>query len=186
MKTKYNNYPISTPLPDQGSNTRPGSRAFTLVEVIVCLAIISVAFASLYAGIGSGFAVVNSSRENLRANQVLLEKLETIRLYSWDQINSHGFITPAFTAPFFPTVITNLVGTNADGTMKYATYTNLNAGSLVYYGRVSLTNAPVSSAYATNMKLVTVSLNWTNGTSSHSRQMQTLITANGLQDYIFY
>ena len=160
--------------------------AFTLIEVIVCTALISIAFASLYAGIASGFSVVNSSRENLRANQVLLEKLETLRLYSWDQVNSNGFITPTFTAGFFPSVLTNLVGTNADGVAIYATYTNRNPGSLVYYGTVELANAPVSSAYATNMRMVTVTVNWTNKGMPHTRQMQTLITANGLQDYIFF
>ena len=159
--------------------------AFTLIEVIVCVAIISIAVVSLYAGIASSFGVLSVARENLRANQVLVEKLETIRLYNWDQINSNGFIPPTFTAPFFPIVITNLVGTNADGSPKYAKITNGTSGGVTYYGTVQITNAPVSPQYADKMRMVTVSLVWTNGTVARNRKMQTLISANGLQDYIF-
>jgi prepilin-type N-terminal cleavage/methylation domain-containing protein len=159
--------------------------AFTLIEVIVCVAIISIAVVSLYAGIASGFGVLSVSRENLRANQVLVEKLETIRLYTWDQINSNGFIPPTFTAPFFPMVVTNLVGTNSDGSPRYARFTNGTSSGVTYYGTVQITNAPVSPEYANKMRLVTVSLVWTNGKVARNRQMQTLISANGLQEYIF-
>ena len=38
---------------------------------------------------------------------------------------------------------------------------------------------------ADKMRLVTVSLVWTNGNVARNRQMQTLISANGLQEYIF-
>ena len=160
--------------------------AFSLVEVIVCTAIVSIALVSLYGGISSGFAVINVARENLRGNQVLVEKLETIRLYNWDQINSNGFIPATFTAPFFPSVITNLVGTNADGSLKYANYTNNTGGGLTYFGTVTITNAPFTTPYSTNLRMVTVSLVWTNSNVPRHRQMQTLISANGLQDYIFF
>jgi prepilin-type N-terminal cleavage/methylation domain-containing protein len=160
--------------------------AFSLVEVIVCTAIVSIALVSLYGGISSGFAVINVARENLRGNQVLVEKLETIRLYNWDQINSNGFIPATFTAPFFPSVITNLVGTNSDGSLKNANYTNNTGGGLTYFGTVTITNAPFTTPYSTNLRMVTVSLVWTNSNVPRHRQMQTLISANGLQDYIFF
>jgi prepilin-type N-terminal cleavage/methylation domain-containing protein len=165
--------------------TRRLAGAFTLVEVVVCIAIISLALVSLYGGISSGFSVINVARENLRGNQVLVEKLETIRLYNWDQINSNGFIPATFTAPFFPSVMTNIVGTNSDGSPKYASYTNNYGGGLTYYGTVRITNAPFTTPYSTNLKMVTVSLTWTNGNIPRQRKMQTLISANGLQDYIF-
>jgi len=153
--------------------------------MLVSTAVIGIAVVSLYAGIASGFGVLSVARENLRANQILVEKLETIRLYNWDQINSNGFIPPTFTAPFFPTVITNISGTNANGTPIYSNYTNGASGGVTYFGTVEITNAPVASQYATNMRLVTVSLTWTNGNIPRQRTMQTLISANGLQDYIF-
>jgi prepilin-type N-terminal cleavage/methylation domain-containing protein len=167
-------------------HTKRLASAFSLIEVVVCTAIVSIALVSLYGGISSGFSVINVARENLRGNQVLVEKLETIRLYNWDQINSNGFIPKTFTAPFFPSVITNIVGTNSDGSVKYANYTNNAGGGLTYYGTVTLTNAPFTSPYSTNLRMVTVTLTWTNGTVPRNRQMQTLISANGLQDYIFF
>jgi prepilin-type N-terminal cleavage/methylation domain-containing protein len=162
------------------------SSAFSLIEVIVCTAVLSIAVVSLYGGISSSFGILNAARENLRGNQVLVEKLETIRLYNWDQINSNGFISPTFTAPFFPTVISTLNGTNADGSPKYTHFTNGTGGGLTYYGTVQITNVPFTSAYSTNLRLVTVSLTWTNGKAVRNRQMQTFISANGLQDYIFF
>lgn len=161
------------------------SAAFTITEIVIATAVISIAFVSLYAGIASSFGVLSVARENLRANQVMVEKLETIRLYNWDQINSNGFISPTFTAPFFPTVITNISGTHPDGTPRYTMYTNGAHGGVTYYGTVQISNAPVSAAYSSKMKLVTVSLVWTNGNVPRQRSMQTLVSANGLQDYIF-
>ena len=75
--------------------------AFSITEVLVAISIVGVLFLSLYGGITSGFAVVNLARETC-ANQIVLEKMETIRLYTWDQINSNGFIAPTFTASFYP------------------------------------------------------------------------------------
>jgi prepilin-type N-terminal cleavage/methylation domain-containing protein len=167
------------------SKREQGRAAFTITEVVIAIAIVSIAFVSLYGGIASSFGVLSVARENLRANQIMVEKLETIRLYNWDQINSNGFISPTFTAPFFPTVITNVSGTNQDGTPRYTMYTNGSSGGVTYHGEVSVTNAPVSAAYASSMRLVTVSLVWTNGDVARHRTMQTLISANGLQDYIF-
>jgi prepilin-type N-terminal cleavage/methylation domain-containing protein len=165
-------------------NRPTGRVAFTLIEVIVCTAIIGITFVSLYAGIGSSFSVVNAARENLRANQILVEKLETIRLYSWEQINSNGFIPATFQAPFFPSSITNVVGTNSDGTLQ-TTVTNIQAGNLIYYGTVNIGSAPVSEGYSNTMRLVTVSLSWTNGSVVRAREMQTLVGENGMQNYIY-
>src|SRR5687768_17046404 len=79
-----------------------GNSGASLIEVLVVVALVGTLFVSLYAGIASGFGVVNVARENLRANQIILERLETIRLYNWDQINEPGFIATNFTAYFFP------------------------------------------------------------------------------------
>ena len=58
--------------------------AFTLPEVMVAAGVGAVLFVSLYLGIAQGAVVVQSCRENLRATQILQEKMETIRLYTWD------------------------------------------------------------------------------------------------------
>src|SRR6266550_6085100 len=81
---------------------KAGSGAFTLMEVLVAVAIIGIQFVALYLGMTQGFGIVQVSRENLRATQILQEKMETIRLYTWDQITNNGFIPPTFTAAFYP------------------------------------------------------------------------------------
>ena len=61
------------------------ARAFTIVEALVAACVVGVLFTSLYAGITAGFGALNSARENLRATQVMIDKMETLRLYSWNQ-----------------------------------------------------------------------------------------------------
>ena len=63
--------------------------------------------------------------------QVILEKFETIRLYSWDQINTSDFIPTTFSAPFNPTP-------NATGGFNYT-------------GTVSFASAPVSESYSNDL-----------------------------------
>lgn len=147
------------------------------------MALVSILFVSLYGGIASGFGVVNVARENLRANQILVEKMDTLRLYSWDQVNSNGFIPPTFTANFFPSVITNLVQTNDVLQTNLVSFTNTG---IKYYGTVLVADAPVANAYATNMKLITVSLKWTNSNIPRTRELSTLISQNGMQNYVYY
>jgi prepilin-type N-terminal cleavage/methylation domain-containing protein len=65
--------------------------AFTLVELVVAMAVIGVVVVSLYGGITSGISSVRMARENLRATQILVEKTEAIRLYRWDQITNSLF-----------------------------------------------------------------------------------------------
>ena len=142
------------------------SRAFTMVEALVAVLVLGISFVSLFAAFSSGFAAVEVSRENLRATQVLLEKLETIRLYNWTQINQAGFIPPTFTAPFNPS-------TNATGGFTFA-------------GTVTITNSPVSEAYSSDLKMVTVEVNWTSARISRKASMSTLVSRYGLQNYIYY
>lgn len=143
-------------------------RGFTLVEVVVATAILGLMFVSFYGGISAGVQIINLSRENLRGNQIMIEKLETIRLYTWDQINSNGFVPPTFTAPFFPAVKD----------------TNESPG-ITYYGRVSITNVALETGYSTNLKLVRVSLTWTNAGKSINREMETLVSQFGMQNYVY-
>src|SRR5262245_56428237 len=75
---------------------------FALVEVMVGVAIFGVIAVSLYAAVTFGFNSVQMARENLRATQIMLEKMEVIRLYSWDEITQPGFIPSTFEATYAP------------------------------------------------------------------------------------
>ena len=145
-----------------------GSKAFTLMEVLVATAIIGVQFVTLYLGMTQGFGIVQVSRENLRATQILQEKMETIRLYTWDQITNNGFIPPTFGASFYPAGQTNQ-GVNYQGTIT-----------------ISDVPSPLSNAsYASDLKLVVVQVNWTSGNVQRKRDMRTLVSHYGLHNYIY-
>ena len=72
-------------------------RAMTLVEVLIAVVGVGILMVTLYAAISQGFAIIQTARENLRATQVLQEKMETMRVYNWDQITTPGFVPSTFT-----------------------------------------------------------------------------------------
>jgi len=139
--------------------------AFTLVEVLIATGVIGIMFVSLYAAVASGFSLITVARENLRATQVMEEKLETLRLYNWNQINSNGFIPAQFAASFYPAGNTN-VGVSYNGTMV-------------------ITNFPTSESYSTNMRLVILTVTWNSGQVQRTRQMQSAVARYGLQNYVY-
>lgn len=91
-------------------------QAFTFLEAVVAVGAVGVLALALYAGLSSVFTMVRMSRENQRATQIMVEKMETVRLYNWDQINSNGFIPRGFQAYYYPANGTNC-GTVYDGTI---------------------------------------------------------------------
>lgn len=140
--------------------------AFSLVETVVGMGIMGVATLALLSGFTGGFFTMEMARENQRATQIILEKTETIRLYSWDQVNSNGFIPSTFTASYDPQS-----GTNSSGT--------------VYHGTLIITNAPINASYSNDMKQVIVTLTWKTGNVDRSRTYTTFIGRNGIQNYIY-
>ena len=139
------------------------------------MAMAGVMFLALYAGLGFGFRIIRMARENTRATQIMLEKMETIRLYTWSQINSNGFLpTTNFTVPYYS------VGSSTNS-------------SLMYTGRITIANCPVTdnsgnpASYATDMKQITIELDWCPiGSTNRTRTMSTYVTRNGMQSYVYY
>jgi prepilin-type N-terminal cleavage/methylation domain-containing protein len=140
--------------------------AFTLTEVLVATALLAIVAVSLYAGIAAGFAGVQMSRENLRGTQIMLEKFETIRLYSWDQITSTNFIPTTFTAPFQPNGATN--------------------SGIVYTGTVTITSPTMTEAYSNDMRMVNINVTWNSGNLQRNRSMSSYVSRYGLQNYVYY
>lgn len=176
---------------------RPGSKgAFTLIEVLIAVLVSAIVFAAIYSGISNCYGLLQTSRGNLRATQIMISELEGIRLCSWG--DGTNLPTQLFNTNIVPTTFTNYfyplglgVGTNGldDGT---------NLGT-PYYGTVTvmqLTNPAEQSTvfngsmpgYATNMALVTVTLHWTDGLRgkqvTHTRHMSTLVAQYGIQNYV--
>src|SRR4051794_40443007 len=83
-------------------------RAFSLIEVTIGMGILGTVVGAVLSGFTSGIFTMKMARENLRATQIMLERMETIRLYSWDQINA-SYLSNTFTAFYDPNA------TNAPG-----------------------------------------------------------------------
>src|SRR5882762_1105374 len=131
---------------------------FSLAEVMVGMAVVGILFVALYAGLTSGLTNVAMARENARATQIMAEKLDSIRLYSWDKITNSGYRKVDFTATFAPT----------------GSSSNASPG-VTYSGTVTISQAPVANAYKDNMRQVTVSLTWKTGSLNRGRSMTTLV-----------
>jgi type II secretory pathway pseudopilin PulG len=149
--------------------------AFTLVEVVVSLLALSVTLVSLYAAFSAGFGLIKSARENMRATQILVEKTEGVRLFTWSQLASPILFPRAFTNWYWPAGMTNGTG-----------------GGIIYRGFVDVSFSPASlpADYRNNMASVTITLYWTNSANgqigqqfTRTRQMQTYVARYGMQDY---
>ncbi len=153
-----------------GSWQRRAIAAFSMVEVTVGMGVVGTLVGALLSGFTSGLFTMQMARENLRATQIMLERMETIRLYSWDQINStvNGapFVTPNFTEKYDPTS---------------------DKQGITYYGTITITNVPsdFSSSYTDQMKLVIVRLDWKTGNLNRTREFTSYISRCGLQNYIY-
>ena len=106
------------------------------------------------------------ARENLRATQVLVEKMEGIRLYDWDQITNASFIPRTFSVPYDPTA-TNGVG------------------GFTYSGTVSISPTSLTTSYNNDLRLVTIQLTWNSGQLPRQRQLSTYVCRTGLQNYLY-
>jgi uncharacterized protein (TIGR02598 family) len=161
------------------SRLRRRLAAFSLMEVTVGMGIMGTAMAALFSGFTTGFFTMRMARENLRATQIMLEKVETIRLYSWQQVTNKQaplFIPDTFQDKYDPVAQQGMTG------------------GLIYSGTLSITNVnPVEMigldgnppTYTNDMRLVIVTVNWKTGGLNRTRQFRSYISRSGLQDYIF-
>ena len=143
-----------------------------LPEVMVAVGVFGIVFLSLYSSISAGFAVVELSRENLRAIQIMEEKMETIRLYTWEQVTTPNFVPTNFTDVYYKT---------SEGMSS-----NLVTGSgITYTGTVTIASAPITEAYSGDIKQITVNLQWVSGRTLRQRDMTTFVSKYGIQSYVY-
>ena len=146
------------------SSRRTGG--FTLTEVTWAMLIVGVSGGALLSGFPGGFFNLKLARENLRATQIMLERTETIRLYSWGQVTTN-YIPPTFSEPYDPNAAQGHKGFN-------------------YIGSISIQPVNIAdSSYSNDMRMVTVRLNWQTGGMNRHREITTYIARNGLQNYIY-
>src|SRR3954467_6213556 len=102
---------------------RAKEAAFSLVETTVGFAIFGTVAAAMLAGLTTAFFTVQMSRENLRATQIMLDKVETLRLYDWYQLTNNtgpnAFIQTKFTNSYYPDSVSN-PGLQYRGTLEFS------------------------------------------------------------------
>jgi hypothetical protein len=136
---------------------------------MIAVLLVGVVTVALYAAFSHGFAVIQSARENLRATQIMVKRMETIRLYSWSQLLDPNYVKPTFQEFYDP--LGGSKGARYSGTVSMSVPTDLPA------------------AYRTNMRTLTVGVTWTNSLGKrpvvHQRQMQTRVARYGMQNYVY-
>ena len=142
--------------------------AFTLAEAMVAVLVVSVVVVSLHTGVSSGFALVKLAREDLRATQIMLQRLETVRLYTWSQLtDATYFSTNNYAAYYDP-----------------AGQANGSGGSVYTVSTAITTNTPPAT-YSPDMRRVTVQVSWLSGQINRRREMSTYVARYGMQNYIY-
>ena len=139
---------------------------FSLVDVVMAVAVLGIMAGGIFGSFRYGFFTLQLVRENQRATQILLEHVETIRLYSWDQINSNGFVPLTFTNVYDPQ--------GASGSQ-----------GVTYSGNLSIDPCALTSSYAVNLRQLTVTLNWNTRNIPHTRSLTTYISKDGIQNYVY-
>lgn len=161
----------------QTPTARGARQAFSLLEVVLSAAVLSFMLVALYGGIASSFAIIQTARENLRATQIMLERVEGIRLYNWNQLVYSNMIPTWFTNYYYPLA--------APGESK----------GVVYVGRMQVETLSLDppATYSPNMRRINVTIYWTNyygrGLTQkivRTRSMVTYVARYGIQNYVYY
>ncbi len=171
--------------------------AFTLVEVMIASMIGAVLFLALFYGISQANNLVQKEREALRATQILVGKVEGLRLCAWDTVTTNityqlfntAYVPANFTNYYYPV---GLGGTNFNGnSVAYIGTIQIITNNLTFYGSTLGTNglpaAGTAPSYSNNMDQAFVSVTWSDihggRTNTYTRSMRTYIAQYGVQNY---
>src|SRR3954470_6933813 len=152
------------PLPSHQRLGRPrAGQGFFLREVLVAMLIIGVIVAGLYGTFAHGFRTAQLAREDLRATQILHEKLDKIRLMTWDQLTDSAIMPDRFVDSFNPEDPA-LGGSGLSSVNGWGSLGSVKEKNLVYAGTVSIKDGPTDMTYGKYLKQVRIDLSWTSST----------------------
>jgi len=146
------------------ANAKARIGAFTLVEVMLSAGILAFSVVTLYGAFSFGFSNIKLSQEEVRADQILIQKLETLRVYNWSSITNNYL--PAHFAGSYSTGGTDH-GVTYDGSLSVTPFVPTAA----------------NESYSDTLRQVSVSLQWVSGGVSRTRSMGTLVSQYGIQTY---
>ena len=149
--------------------------AFSLIEVMTSMAVVGIAATALYAGMAHCTSAIKDARQNLRATQVMVEKMEVIRLLTWDQLTTNNVL---------PTSFSEAYATIIDPHKKK---TNVFDGGLTYYGTITIlppVDTQLLGTYTGDLRIVQIKVAWTNNGMPHSRKITSYVSRYGIQNYL--
>jgi len=159
--------------PDRKHNSAPTVRnrrtsAFTLVEAVVATLVAAIAVPAFYGCVWAGIAMVKSTREDLRATQIMLQRMEAIRLSAYNALQN---------PTSYPTNVTDYYTPSG---------TNNGTGGTAYTVSYNWAPGPATlpPSYRSNMVLVTVNASWKSGNVQQTRSSQTYVARYGIQRYV--
>jgi len=147
---------------------RMASFGFTLVETLAAIVVATTVLSTHYLGLAAGFAIVNVTREDLRASQIMLKTMEAIRLSGYSQLTDPTKFPTNFWAYY-----SEKDKTNGHGGAAYA---------VTYTAAAGPTTLPPS--YRGNVLKVTVGVTWDSGKVTRNRSMDSFVSRHGVQSYI--
>ena len=147
---------------------RASASGFTLMETVVAMLTAGVMLPGLFTGLAYAFTSVQGTRDDLRATQILVQRMEAIRLAPYKTLQDPVAYPATSTEYYSPC----LQASGKGGTAYTITY--------------SWTNGPtiLPPSYRTNMMLVTVNASWKSGNVPRSRSMQSYVARYGIQRYV--
>jgi Tfp pilus assembly protein PilV len=154
-----------------GSSTRvrrASASGFTLVETLVAILTLGIMLPALFTGLAFAFSSMQAMRENLRATQIVVHRMESIRLAPYKTLQD-----PAV----YPATSTEYYSPSGQASGKGGT-----AYTVTYNWAPGPSTLPPS--YRTNMLLVTISASWTSGNVQRTRSMQSYVARYGIQRYV--
>src|SRR5437867_6198191 len=150
------------------TRTRKAYFGFTLVETLAATAIAAIWLSAHFLAFASGFALMTVTREDLRATQIMLQRMEAVRLSGYSQLADTNKYPPSVTQYY-----DEKGKTNGNGGVAY-TVTHQTASAL----------GSLPPSYRTNVTEVTVGVSWRSGTVMRSRSMHTYVARYGVQSYV--
>ena len=146
---------------------RTASSGFTLVETMVATMVAAIMLSAHFLAFASGFALVTVTREDLRATQIMLQRMEAVRVSGYNQLTN---------ATYYPATVTQYYDEKGQTNARGVAYTVTH--------QIASALSTLPPTYRSNVTEVTVGVSWTSGTKTRSRSMKTYVARYGLQNYV--
>jgi hypothetical protein len=123
---------------------------------------------ALFTGIALGFSAMQGMRENLRATQIIVQRMESLRLAPYKTLQDPAAFPATSTEYYSPSG-----KASGNGGTAYTVAYNWAPGP-----------SSLPPSYRTNVLLVTVTASWKSGNVQRTNSMQSYVARYGIQRYV--